>query len=157
MPLRVVLAVLGALIALFGASALTERVAHAATHAEPALVHEAGSPFLAGAAAPLCDERGASVYAAEPAPQPIEGGAVAATTEAPCKMIATAAPASSSRDDLQRTPEVPHDSTVLLPAPLPAVVGAVMTDVATTLAIESPGDDHAKTDNPPPKPSPWRS
>src|SRR5205085_10983355 len=59
MPFRAVLVLLGALVAFFGATLLSERSAHASDNT---------------ASAPVCDDRAASAYAAEPAPQPIDAG-----------------------------------------------------------------------------------
>lgn len=154
MRFRVVLALLGAIVAFFGASMLGERVASAADHAG----HEVALPAVPSAAAPLCDERGASAYAAEPAPQPIDEGSFNAPPDSGCKTVmSAAAPASSSNDDLSRTPDVGHDSLALLPA-VPALVPIVLSgDAERAVVSQSPGDEHPQNDNPPPKPIPWRS
>lgn len=145
MRFRLVLALFGALVAFFSASVLGERVARAAE--------------TSVSAAPLCDERGASAYAAEPAPQPVDDTAFTAPPDAGCKsVVATGGPASSSsQDDLSRTPEVGHDSTALVPA-IPTLVPIVLSgDAERAVVVTSPGDDHPQNDNPPPKPIPWRS
>lgn len=151
MRFRVVLALLGAIVAFFGASMFGERAARAAEH-------EVALPAVPSAAAPLCDERGASAYAAEPAPQPIDDGAFTAPPDVGCKAVLSASgPASSSHDDLSRTPEVGHDSSALLPA-VPALVPIVLSgDAERAIVSQSPGDEHPQNDNPPPKPIPWRS
>ena len=140
MRFRVVLALVAALFAFFSASVLAERVAKAST------------------AAPLCDERGASAYAAEPSPQPTDDGAFVQSPEGGCKaMLSAAGPASSSKDDLARTPDVPHDSSALLPAVPMLVPVAVEGDAERAVVLQSPADEHRQSDNPPPKPIPWRS
>jgi hypothetical protein len=150
MRFRAVLAVVAALVAFLSASILGERLARAEVRAN--------SPFSGASAAPLCDERGASAYAAEPAPQPIDGGAFVQAAEGGCKAaLVSDGPASPSRDDLQRTPEVPHDSSALLPAVAALVPVALEGDVERAVLVPTPGDEHRQNDNPPPKPIPWRS
>ena len=140
MPFRAVLVLLGALLTFMGASLLTERSARASTND-----------------APLCDDRGASAYAADPAPQPIDAGDVTQTPESPCKAILAAANASPSKDDLSRTPEVGHDSNTLVP-PAPMMVPvAISVEAERTIVLDRPSDEHRQNDNPPPKPIPWRS
>lgn len=146
MRFRLVLALLAAIVAFFSATVLGERVASA-------------SALGLGSAAPLCDERGASAYAAEPAPQPVdESGAFTQTPDGGCKSVLMAGgPASQSHDDLSRTPEVPHDSSALVPA-VPVLVPVLLAGEAErALVTQSPGDEHRQNDNPPPKPIPWRS
>lgn len=140
MPFRAVLVLLGALLTFLGASVLSERVANASTND-----------------APLCDERAASAYAAEPAPQPIDSGDVSATPESPCKALLTTGTASNSKDDLSRTPEVPHDSNTLIPAVPMLVPAAIGVDAERAIVTDRPSDEHRQNDNPPPRPIPWRS
>jgi hypothetical protein len=144
MPFRAVLVLLGALLAFVGASLLSTRSAHAASHP-------------ASNTAPLCDERAASAYAAEPAPQPIESGDVTQSPESPCKAIMSGGATAPNKDDLSRTPEVPHDSSTLIPAAPMLVPAVIDSDAARAIVIDRPSDEHRQNDNPPPRPIPWRS
>jgi len=140
MRFRAVLVVLGALLVFLGISVLGSGVASAATTND----------------APVCDDRAASAYAAEPAPQPIEAGDIDRLPDAPCRaVLATGAPVDS-KDDLSRTPEVPHDSNWMIPAGAMMVPPAISTDAERAIAIDRPSDEHRLNDNPPPKPIPWR-
>lgn len=143
MPFRAVLVLLGALVAFFGATLLSERSAFASE--------------TKTTSAPLCDDRAASAYAAEPAPQPIDAGDVTQAPESPCKALLVTGTASNSKDDLSRTPEVPHDSSSLLPAVPLMVPAAISMDADRMIASGRPSDEHRQNDNPPPKPIPWRS
>jgi len=162
MRFRVVLAAfLGALVAFLGASVLGARVASAAGLGAGTTVvvavaqhHEVALPSTA---VPLCDERGASAFAAEPAPQPVDDGAFTQGPDNGCKVVLSAAAPASSNDDLSRTPEVAHDSSALLPAVPMLVPVAIEGDAERAIVIQSPGDEHPQNDNPPPKPIPWRS
>lgn len=140
MRFRAVLVVLGALLCFLGISMLGERAAKAASAND----------------APLCDERAASAYAAEPAPQPVDAGDIARTPEAPCKTTLTGGTPIDSKDDLSRTPDVPHDSNLMVPAATMLVPAAVSTDAERAITIDRPSDEHRLNDNPPPKPIPWR-
>ncbi|MGZ3449545.1 MAG: hypothetical protein ACXVEF_08085 [Polyangiales bacterium] len=133
---------LGALFAFFGATLLLEGSASAATKSS---------------GAPLCDDRAASVYAEEPAPQPVDSGDV---TQAPdgCKgSLVEADPTNApSHDDLQRAPELSADPATLVGAP-PAVPAIVLDGIAhPALDSSGPADEHRLNDNPPPRPIPWR-
>lgn len=143
MPFRAVLVLLGALLTFLGASLLSERAAHAAG--------------LSGSSAPLCDERAASAYANEPAPQPIESGDVTQSPESPCKAILASGETAPNKDDLSRTPEVPHDSSTLIPAAPMLVPAVIDSDAERAIVLERPSDEHRQNDNPPPRPIPWRS
>ena len=140
MRFRAVFLVLGALLCFLGVSMLSERAAHAATTND----------------APLCDERAASAYAAEPAPQPVDAGDIARMPDASCKAVLTNGTPVDSKDDLSRTPEVPHDSNWLLPSSQCLVLPAVSTDAERAIVVDRPSDEHRLNDNPPPKPIPWR-
>jgi hypothetical protein len=140
MRFRAVLVVLGALLCFLGISMLSEGAARAASTND----------------APLCDERAASVYAAEPAPQPIQGGDFARLPDAGCKAVLTSGTPVNSKDDLSRTPEVAHDSNTLIPAAAMLVPAAISTDADRAIATDCPSDEHRLNDNPPPKPIPWR-
>lgn len=140
--LRICVALLGTLVAFFAATVLLERGAHAAD--------------LSGA--PMCDERAASAYADDPAPQPVDGGEVDAAPDAPCKAhLSASATVPSSRDDLSRTPEVPHDSNALLVVAVHVAPSVEAAHSPRIGAIGRPTDEHRRNDNPPPKPIPWRS
>ncbi len=140
MPFRAVLVLLGALLTFLGASLLSER-----------------SALAAGTSAPLCDERAASAYANEPAPQPIESGDVTQGAESPCKAILAGGTTAPNKDDLSRTPEVPHDSSTLIPAAPMLVPAMIDSDAERLITIARPSDEHRQNDNPPPRPIPWRS
>jgi hypothetical protein len=144
MPVRVLVALFGALLAFFGATLFAESSAFAAK--------------LSHAAAPLCDERAASAYAAEPAPQPIDAGDITSTPDAPCKAyLATDVPNAESQDDLHRVPDASHDATTILPLAI-SVEPAIGSDPATPAVVDDrPSDEHRRTENPPPRPIPWRS
>jgi hypothetical protein len=142
MPFRAVLVLLGALVAFLGASVLSERVARADVNTQNA---------------PLCDDRAASVYAAEPAPQPIDAGEVTQTADAGCKAMLVSGSPIESKDDLSRTPEVPHDSNLLTPPTPMMVPAAIGIDAERAISIGRPSEEHRLNDNPPPKPIPWRS
>jgi hypothetical protein len=136
---------LGALLAFFGATVLLEGRAKADEQQQ----HLSGAPF--------CDDRAASAYAAEPAPQPIDAGDI---TQAPdgCKTSFTSSdPAtSSSHDDLQRGPELSADPATLVGAP-PAVPAVIFGGEATPALVDvGPSEEHRLNDNPPPRPIPWR-
>ncbi len=143
MRFRVVLALLGALVAFFGVSLAAERIASAA-------------PLAQGA--PMCDDRGASAYAADPAPLPIEGGDITSAPDPGCQTPVAAAEAasSSSRDDLQRTPEPPHEPTTLAPLPAEPPPALVTERAERPIAHDGARDGHRQNDNPPPRPIPWR-
>ena len=140
MRFRAVLVVLGALLCFLGVSALSERVASAATTND----------------APLCDERAASAYAAEPAPQPVDGGEFAGVPDAPCKALLTSGTPVDTKDDLTRTPEVAHDSNWLIPPAPMMVPAAVSSDAERAIVIGRPSEEHRLNDSPPPRPIPWR-
>jgi hypothetical protein len=140
MRFRAVFFVLGALLCFLGISMLGERAAHAASTND----------------APLCDERAASAYAAEPAPQPVDGGDIERTPDAGCKAVLASGEPVSSKDDLSRTPEVPHDSNWLIPSAPMLVYPAVSADAERAIVVDRPSDEHRLNDNPPPKPIPWR-
>lgn len=140
--------------------------APASTHAGPQASSESKAkakvePFglLVGVGAPLCDDRAASTYGAEPAPLPVDAG-VLSKGDGKCAtgaLLAADVASSSSHDDLQRTPEPPVESVALppsgleglpdraafAPAKFPRPVGDVVDDAT------------AETDSPPPKPVPW--
>lgn len=143
MRFRVVLALLGALVAFFGVSLVAERVASAA-------------PLAQGA--PVCDDRGASAYAAEPDPLPVDGGDITAAPEGGCKTHAalSEAASSSSSDDLQRTPEPPQEATTLVPAPVEPPPAIASERAERALEDDGARDGHPQNDNPPPRPIPWR-
>src|SRR5438309_2038881 len=86
---------LGVLLAFFGATLALEGSAAASTKTS---------------GAPLCDDRAASVYAEEPAPQPVDSGDVTQTPDG-CKGSGFEADPinAPSHDDLQRGPELSAD------------------------------------------------
>jgi hypothetical protein len=140
MRFRAVLVVLGALLCFLGISMLGERAANAASIND----------------APLCDERAASAYAAESAPQPVDAGEFDKVPDAPCKTTLTGGTPIDSKDDLSRTPDVPHDFNMVIPPAAMLVPAAIATEGERAITIERPGDEHRFNDNPPPKPIPWR-
>lgn len=147
MRLRVLLTLLAAFVAFFGASAIAERVAHAGT-LQAAPGHEG---------APLCDARAASAYAAEPAPQPVDGGDVTQSPDSGCKSQVSVDDATPTHgDDLQRSPDAPTDHAALAVATL-SVHDVVLAGPAPHVTVDdAPADEHRLTDNPPPRPIPWR-
>jgi hypothetical protein len=134
--------VLGALFAFLGATLVFESSAAASTKAS---------------GAPLCDDRAASVYAEEPAPQPVDSGDVTQTPDGCKGSLFEADPTNApSHDDLQRGPELSADPATLVGAP-PGVPAVVLDGAAyPTLDTSGPADEHRLNDNPPPRPIPWR-
>ena len=98
----------------------------------------------------------ASAYAAEPAPQPVDGGDIDRVPEAPCKAVLSSGTPVDSKDDLSRTPEVPHDTNWMVPPAPRMVPAAISGDAERAIVIDRPRDEHRLNDNPPPKPIPWR-
>jgi hypothetical protein len=139
MPFRAVLVAAFALFAFLGVSLLSARSAHAASNTD----------------APLCDERAASAYAEEPAPQPVDDGELNLATDA-CKTVLVNGAPVSSNDDLQKSPPVAHDSQLLVPAAAMLIPAAVDTDGVRAIVADRPSDEHRRNDNPPPRPIPWR-
>jgi len=106
--------------------------------------------------APLCDDRAASTYGAEPAPLPVDAGFLG-KGDGKCgtSLLAVDVASSSSHDDLQRSPEPPVESVVLpgslpLPSALPPLVPGFPRPVGDVV-----DDASRETDSPPPKPVPW--
>ncbi len=149
MPVRVLFALFGAFLAFFGATFVAESSAFA--DASTRTTH---------ASAPLCDERAASAYATDPAPQPVDAGDISASDgrDAPCKAhLASDVPNVPSQDDLHRVPDASHDANTILPFSV-SVEPAIGSDpAAPAIAIDRPSDEHRRTENPPPRPIPWRS
>ena len=155
------------------AAATTEGVDEVATvssgaPASPAPHANLAQPgtYAAKFGAPLCDDRGASAYAAEPKPAPVDGGEVAVGASSAGEKCSTTAGGAlfkpscdgspSQNDDLQRTPPVARDVAIL----------PEMIDVTAVVALDAMPraevDDGAREgfgphDNPPPRPIPWRS
>lgn len=144
-----------------GAEAAAATIVSSEVSTTPGVQKPKAEPFglLVGVGAPLCDDRAASVYGAEPAPLPVDAG-VLSKGDGKCAtgaLLAADVAASSSHDDLQRTPEPPVESVALppsglqglpdqpafAPAKFPRPVGDVVDDAT------------AETDSPPPKPVPW--
>lgn len=140
MRLKFLVAVLGAVLVFFGATA----VARAAT---------AGVP----GGAPLCDDRGASAYAAEPTPQPVDSGTLSVSHDACASEAALAAATpASGHDDLQRVPPSARNvAAVAHPIELGISVFSERLVFEST-GVDGARDGFAPTDNPPPRPVPWR-
>ena len=98
-----------------------------ASRAPHANLAQPGS-YAAKFGAPLCDDRAASAYAAEPRPAPVDGGEVAAsasTSGEECRVTTGAffkvsAGDPVQRDDLQRTPLPRAISPFCLPRSTPS-------------------------------------
>jgi hypothetical protein len=149
MRLRVLLSLLGALIVFLAATFVAERSAHAAD-------------FPLKSAAPLCDDRAASAYADEPAPQPVDAGDIVPGQDCRSgRLAASPAASSSSRDELQRRPEAPRETLSLVPSPI-GLSPPVETIAAWSAHVENgPRDEHRRADPTPPRtngprPIPWR-
>lgn len=106
--------------------------------------------------APLCDDRAASTYGAEPAPLPVDAGFLG-KGDGKCgtSLLAADVASSPSHDDLQRSPEPPAEAVVLpgtlpLPPALPELVSTFPRPVGDVV-----DDASRETDSPPPKPVPW--
>jgi len=115
--------------------------------------HHQGDPR---SGAPLCDDRAASTYGAEPAPLPVDAGFLG-KGEGKCgtSLLAADVASSSSHDDLQRAPEPPAESVVLPPTlPLPSAQPPV-APVYPRPVGDVVDDATCETDSPPPKPVPW--
>jgi hypothetical protein len=148
MPTKLVVALLGALLVFFGGIA----VAKAATSAP------SPGTWAAEHAAPLCDDRGASVYAAEPLAQAVDAGVIAQHS-GDCRtdaLLSADFATPSSPDDLQRTPPTARDAAVVpeLPIVPPLAAVAVLPVVVPT---EGARDGFELSESPPPRPVPWRS
>jgi hypothetical protein len=157
--------------AFFGATAMAkadEPVVSAVATATPASSIApranlaAPGTYAARFGAPLCDERGASTYAAEPRPAPVDSGEVAPAAEDTCssslgaQLSAATDAHPAQQDDLHRTPPVARDLAIL-----PGVVDLPpcieLVAVLERETIEGARDGFAPHDNPPPRPIPWRT
>jgi len=145
---KLVVALVGALLVFFGGTTLAKAASSLPSPGTWAAEH----------AAPLCDDRGASAYAAEPAPQAADAGSIA-WHSGDCWIDALlsgdrAAP-SSSHDDLQRTPPSARDTAVMPVVPaIPKLALARILDWRTV--DDGERDGFATADSPPPRPVPWR-
>jgi hypothetical protein len=162
---RLLLALIAALAAFFGATA----VAQASTSASQSVPHHvAAAPgtWAAKYGAPFCDDRAASSYAAEPTPPVVDAGDVHETSE-PAPRIAISngcdreavstgtAHRAPSRDELRlRAPDARAAAT--LPTIPPVVEAVESSSFADRRSVDGARDEHRDADNPPPKPIPWR-
>jgi len=154
---KLVVTLIAALVAFFGAMA----VASAAT---PATTSSANAPNVAKPGtvaardgAPFCDDRAASQPAAEPTPRTVdEGTLVVAGPKKICNdgRVSTGAAPAPQRDDLQRS--APEARTVALVPSIdvldPAVAAPRSFDRTT---IDGARDGFVHRDSPPPRPIPW--
>jgi hypothetical protein len=118
--------------------------------------------YAAAYGAPLCDDRAASTYAAEPTPAPTDDGlAVTPRAEADAcrdvQRLRADDAGAPQQDDLNRSTPIARAVAVVPSAELELPVA-----VAEVVAFERPSGDEAREgflerDNPPPRPIPWRA
>lgn len=155
MRTKLILALMSALLAFFGAMA----VAEAAAPATSASARGSAQPgtYAAFHGAPFCDDRAASSYAAEPTPAPApDGGTIAARTEG-CRVqlsLKAFLAGSSHGDDLQRTAPTARTTAIV---PTLAVIGGPSSIVGDLDPAPADGarDGYGHADSPPPRPIPW--
>jgi len=114
--------------------------------------------YAASFGAPLCDDRAASAYAAEPKPAPVEAGEVASddTCRTGGAALHSSAATPAQGDDLNRVQPTARDLAILPAAiDLPRIV--VLVAVLDHEVTEGARDGYSLRDNPPPRPIPWRS
>lgn len=121
--------------------------------------------YAARYGAPMCDDRAASAYAAEPTPPIVESGEVSTdhaadrATSVDCHdkgSVSLRADAASSHhgDDLQRPLPTARDAAVVPDVlPIPCVISD--TVLSYVPAEGGPRDGFVRNDQPPPRPIPW--
>lgn len=160
---KLVLALLGALAAFFVAFFGATGTAHAAATTSSTSTSLA-RPGAYGA--PLCDDRAASAYAAEPSPQPVDSGTIDAQKQGDpqpstpsCRSSRASLRIDSGTpvhgDDLQRS-QPSARSVALLPSSVSFDAPVAVDDSFDRCAADGARDGHVRIDSPPPRPSPWR-
>ncbi len=162
MQRKLIVAFLAAFVAFFGAMAVAQAAPKSSLPSNPIAGPAVPGTYAARYGAPMCDDRAASSYAAEPKAPEVDGGSVEATPEggghavAPCRSSAALAKAGSPipSDDVRAPSPVARDVALI---PTPVVVPApVASQLATDRAsIDGARDGHPQGDNPPPRPIPW--
>jgi hypothetical protein len=160
MRTRLVVALVAALFAFFGWSSR-------ARAAEPTSGPAKPGTYAARHGAPYCDERAASVHAAEPSAPVVDGGEMsnggaggdaAAAPKGECSRAASmsvAPPSHDDGDDLQRPPPTARAAT-LIPT-LPEVQPVLMTAMPKwPEARGGPREGVRRAVEAPPRPMPWR-
>lgn len=157
------------------ASLLDEPVATTITvpagNASPAPLHANVAPpgsYAARFGAPLCDDRGASAYAAEPRPAPVDAGEVAVggaprSADEACqqgtpglRFEAASDGSPANGDDLNRTQPAARD-VAILPSSLEVEAAVMLVAWRPIDAVDGAREGYEPRDNPPPRPIPWRS
>ena len=161
MQRKLIVALLAALVAFFGAMSLA---AAAPASVRPANAGPAApGTYAARYGAPMCDDRAASSYAAEPTPPAVDGGELAVTPDgdvhvaSPCSVTVSAEKGGTPVPTHHvRAVSIHAADVAVVPSPIavPAAIGE-----PTRLdrpAIDGARDGHAQGDSPPPRPIPWR-
>ena len=156
MRLRLVVAFVAALFAFLGwnggisaARAAQDSVATSGT-AQP-------GTYASRHGAPLCDERAASSYAAEPAAPIVDGGEVDSTPFRECasaSKLSAGVPTPDRGDDLHRTSPMPHEVATLPPS-LDVQFSVSVEALPRVSLLADPRDGYARGDYIPPRPVPW--
>jgi hypothetical protein len=163
MQRKLIVAFLAAFVAFFGAMTVAQAAPKSSLPTNPVAGPAVPGTFAARYGAPMCDDRAASSYAAEPRAPEVDGGTFEASPEggthvvSPCRSAVTSAKSGSPvpEDALRAPTQVARDVAVL---PIPVVVPApVGSDLTTDRAVvDGARDGHPQGDNPPPRPIPWR-
>jgi hypothetical protein len=163
MQRKLIVAFLAAFVAFFGAMTVAQAAPKSSLPSNPVAGPAVAGTFAARYGAPMCDDRAASSYAAEPRAPEVDGGTVEATPEggaralSPCRSsLSTAKSGSPVPDDALRAPT--HVARDVATLPIPVIVPAPVGSELTTDRAVSDGarDGHPQGDSPPPKPIPWR-
>ncbi len=143
----------------FGGMAMASAAVVTKAHANVALPNT----YAARYGAPMCDDRAASAYAAEPTPPIVEGGLVSsgrdtdvAAADCHASSVGFRADATSQHhgDDLQRPLPTARDAAVVPNVPpIPCVMETAI--LAYAPCSGGPREGFERNDQPPPRPIPW--
>jgi hypothetical protein len=163
MQRKLIVAFLAAFVAFFGAMTVAQAAPKSSLPTNPVAGPAVAGTFAARYGAPMCDDRAASSYAAEPRAPEVDGGTLEATPDGATRVVSPCRSAVSSAksgtpvpDDALRAPtHVARDAAVL---PIPVIVAAPVGSEPTTERAVTDGarDGHPQGDTPPPRPIPWR-
>ena len=153
---KLVVTLLAALVAFFGAMAVASAAGVAAASSASAPNVAKPGTVAARDGAPFCDDRAASQPAAEPTPRTVDEGTLLVASKKGCTddRLATGDARAPQQDDLQRT--APTARSVAL-MPLTDVLDPAVAAVHAfdRVALVGARDGFSHRDSPPPRPIPW--
>lgn len=159
---KLLVALLAAVFAFFGAMTVAQAAPGFTPPSRPNAGPASPGTFAARYGAPMCDDRAASSYAAEPTPPEVDAGRLEPATDAGgpflqhCRGTAytmeQGAPVPA--DDL-RAPSLDARDVAVLPAPVFVAEPVESLASVDRSVVDGARDGHPQGDNPPPRPIPW--